>query len=208
MLFRTVLLLLTITATMPGAQSVYAQALQAPVSFFVTSTGPGQGADLGGLSGADAHCQALVTAAGAGAGVWRAYLSAAATDSAPAVHARDRIGAGPWYNALGTVVATDQENLHGANNLTKETAVNESGEVVNGRGDSPNRHDMLTGSHADGTAFDGDDDLTRGNWTSSDAGSVQLGYHDQRRWGSGSHVVELGPRATRLQSERPAWHRG
>ena len=149
------------------------------MSFFVTSTGSGRGADLGGLQGADAHCQSLATAAGAGSGVWRAYLSAAATDASPAIHARDRIGAGPWYNALGTMVAADLENLHGANNLTKATAVNESGEVINGRGDSPNRHDMLTGSQADGSGFDGDRDLTCGNWTSSDAGGAQLGHHDR-----------------------------
>ena len=120
------------------------------MSFFVTSAGPGKGADLGGLDGADKQCQALATAAGAGNRTWHAYLSQQPTANVPGVNARDRIGKGPWINAKGVVVATDVDNLHGANNLTKATALTETGAVVNGRGDTPNMHDMLTGSQPDG----------------------------------------------------------
>ncbi len=146
------------------------------MSFFITSVGPGSGAGLGGLAGADAHCQSLPAAVGAGAGTWRAYLSAAATDDSPLVHARDRIGEGPWHNAEGVQVAADLDELHGDNNLTRETTLTETG-------DSPNRHDILTGSQADGTAAD-DGVLTCGNWTNSDAGSAQLGHHDRRGGGA------------------------
>ena len=157
-----------------------------PLSFFITSAGPGDGANLEGLAGADRHCQMLAEAVGAGDRTWRAYLSAAATASSEAVHARDRIGSGPWYNAAGVLVARDVAHLHSDdNNLTKQTALTESGEVVNGRGDDPNRHDILTGSQLDGTAFPGDDDTTCGNWTSSGDGSAQVGHHD--RQGGGAH---------------------
>jgi hypothetical protein len=152
----------------------------AQMSFFVTSVGSGRGADLGGLAGADAHCQALAQAAGAGQRTWRAYLSASASGGAPAVNARDRIGAGPWRNALGVVVATSVDDLHGANNITKQTAVTERGAVVNGRGDTPNTHDILTGSQEDGRAFTGTEDRTCRNWTYSDAeGSAMVGHHDR-----------------------------
>ena len=138
------------------------------MTFFITSAGPGKGADLGGLEGADRHCQTLAQAAGAGGKTWRAYLS---TQGANAVNAKDRIGRGPWQNAKGTVVAKDVADLHGAsNNLNKETALSEKGEVINGRGDTPNRHDILTGSQSDGTAFTGADDRTCGNWTKSARG--------------------------------------
>lgn len=149
-----------------------------PMSFFVTSVGGGKGADLGGLAGADRHCQSLAAAAGAGARTWHAYLSTNAEGGA--VNARDRIGRGPWRNAKGVVIADSVEQLHGAsNNLTKQTALDEKGQVVNGRGDTPNRHDILTGSQADGTAFTSGPDMTCGNWTQSGAGSAMLGHHDR-----------------------------
>jgi len=156
-----------------------AQAQQAGTSFFVTSTGSGKGADFGGLAGADAHCQKLAAAAGAGGRTWRAYLSTQPAGGAAAVNAKDRIGRGPWQNAKGVVVAKDVAELHGSNNLTKQTALTETGAVVNGRGDTPNQHDILTGSQADGTAFSGDADRTCGNWTRSGEGSAMVGHHDR-----------------------------
>jgi hypothetical protein len=150
------------------------------MGFFVTSAGPGNGADLGGLDGADTHCQQLAEAAGAGDRTWRAYLSTQASGGAAAVDARDRIGDGPWQNAEGVVIAEDVEELHGQNNLSKQTALDEQGEVVNGRGDEPNRHDILTGSQPDGTAFAEGEDRTCGNWTMSGAeGAVMVGHHDR-----------------------------
>ncbi|SEJ31487.1 hypothetical protein SAMN05216201_1077 [Pseudomonas linyingensis] len=154
-------------------------AAQAEMTFFVTSTGMGKGADLGGLAGADAHCQQLAEAVGAGGHTWRAYLSASAADGQPAVHARERIGKGPWRNAKGVVVASDVVQLHGDNNLNKDTALDEHGMPVKGRGDQPNMHDILTGSKADGTAFVGDEDLTCANWTSSTTGAAMVGHHDR-----------------------------
>ena len=157
-----------------------AMAQSADTSFFVTSAGPGKGADLGGLAGADRHCQSLAQAAGGGAKTWRAYLSTQAADGQPAVNAKDRIGKGPWQNAKGTVVAKDVADLHSAgNNLTKQTALSEKGEVINGRGDTPNRHDVLTGSQADGTAFAAGDDRTCKNWTSSTQGAGMVGHGDR-----------------------------
>lgn len=153
------------------------QAQQANMSFFVTSAGPGKGADLGGLAGADAHCQKLAAATGAGGKTWKAYLS---TQGAGAVNARDRIGKGPWMNAKGVTIAKDVAELHGANNLTKQTALSEKGDVINGRGDTPNRHDVLTGSQPDGTAFPPDKDMTCGNWTSSTQGAAMVGHHDRQ----------------------------
>jgi hypothetical protein len=150
------------------------------MSFFVTSRGTGRGGDLGGLAGADAHCQRLAAAEGAGDRQWRAYLSASATDTEPAVHARDRIGQGPWYNAEGLLVAASLNDLHGdAARLTKETAVTERLDTVNGVGETPNEHDILTGSRADGTAYPAEDDLTCRNWTSSVEGRAQVGHHDR-----------------------------
>jgi hypothetical protein len=151
------------------------KAQQANMSFFVTSAGPGKGADLGGLAGADKHCQQLAQSAGAGAKTWHAYLS---TQGAGAVNARDRIGKGPWQNVKGEVIAKSVDELHGANNLTKQTALTEKGEVNNGFGDKPNRHDILTGSQRDGTAFPPDKDMTCKNYTSSTQGSVMLGHSD------------------------------
>ena len=157
-----------------------ASAQQAATTFFVTSAGPGRGADLGGLEGADQHCQRLAQAAGAGARTWRAYLSTQAAGGAAAVNARDRIGRGPWQNAKGVVIAKDVAELHGTNNLTKQTALDEKGEVVKGRGDSPNTHDILTGSQPDGTAFTGGQDMTCGNWTKSGTeGAAMVGHHDR-----------------------------
>ena len=149
------------------------------MSFFVSSVGSGKGADFGGLAGADRHCQSLAAAAGAGQRTWRAYLSATPAGGMPAVNARDRIGRGPWQNVAGVVVARNVAELHGTNNLTKQTALTEKGQVVNGRGDTPNRHDVLTGSQPDGTAVPGTADTTCGNWTRSGEGSAILGHHDR-----------------------------
>ena len=147
------------------------------MSFFVTSANPGRGADFGGLAGADRHCQALATAAGAGHKTWRAYLS---TTGPGAVNARDRIGRGPWTNARGVVVARDVAELHGANQLSKQTALTEKGEPVMGRGDPVNLHDILTGSTPDGrAAAGGTQDTTCGNWTRSGEGSAIVGHHDR-----------------------------
>ena len=156
--------------------SAQVNAQQANMTFFVTSAGPGKGADLGGLEGADRHCQQLAQAAGAGGKTWRAYLS---TQGAGAVNARDRIGRGPWQNAKGEAIAQNVDDLHSANNkLTKQTALDEKGQGVNGRGDSPNKHDVLTGSQPDGRAFAAGDDRTCGNWTKSGAGAAMVGHHD------------------------------
>ena len=155
------------------------------MSFFITSAGPGNGADLGGLEGADQHCQKLAEVVGAGDRTWRAYLSTSATDDMPAVNARDRIGAGPWYNAKGIMVASNVDDLHSdKNQLGKLNALTEKGEMVNGRGDQPNMHDILTGSQLDGTAFSIETDQTCLNWTSNGVGSAQVGHHDRQGGGS------------------------
>lgn len=158
-----------------------ALAQSADTTFFVTSVGSGKGADLGGLEGADRHCQSLAEAAGIRGKIWRAYLSTQASGGTPAVNARDRIGRGPWQNAKGVVIAKDVADLHSANNnLNKQTALTEKGEMVKGRGDTPNEHDMLTGSQPDGTAFASTQDMTCGNWTKSGAdGAAMLGHHDR-----------------------------
>jgi hypothetical protein len=156
-----------------------------PMSFFATSVGSGKGADLGGLAGADAHCQRLATAAGASGKTWRAYLStpptlaAGTTPAVAATHARDRIGTGPWYNAKGMLIARDVAHLHNGNNISKETALDERGTVLKGRGDTPNEHDMLTGTRGDGTAFAPQTDTTCKSWTSSTEGSAIVGHHDR-----------------------------
>ncbi len=181
---------------------------QNSMTFFVTSVGSGKGADLGGLTGADQHCQSLAKAAGAGNRTWRAYLSNSAVGGAAAVNAIDRIGRGPWQNAKGVVIATDIENLHGANNITKATNLTENGTVVNGRGDKPNMHDVLTGSQTNGLAFPAGNDMTCGNWTKSGAdGAVQVGHSDRmggtddyygRSWNS-SHASRGGCSQVALQ---------
>lgn len=156
-----------------------AQAQSPNISFFVTSTGIGNGGNLGGLAGADSYCQTLAQAAGTAAKTWRAYLSTQAAGGTPAVNARDRIGKGPWQNSRGGIIAKDVTELHDANNLTKQTALSEKGDVINGRGDTPNRHDVLTGSQPDGTAFGAGDDRTCKNWTSSTQGSAMVGHSDR-----------------------------
>lgn len=154
------------------------------MSFFVTSSGLGDGANLGGLRGADQHCQDLAYNVGFGDSVWHAYLSTMARDGQPAVNARDRIGTGPWYNYGGELIARDVTDLHSDNaNLTKETILTERGRMVNGRGDDPNMHDMLTGSNLDGTVYTGQGATACDNWTSSGAGSARLGHHDRQGGG-------------------------
>ena len=153
-----------------------AWAQQNNMSFFITSVGSGKGADLGGLEGADRHCQQLAQAAGAGGKTWHAYLS---TQGQGAVNARDRIGRGPWVNAKGQTIAKDVNELHGTNNINKETALTEKGEPVPDRTQRPNMHDILTGSQADGTAFAAGDDRTCGNWTKSGQGAAMVGHHDR-----------------------------
>ena len=162
---------------------VYAdvQAQQSNPSFFITSVGSGKGADLGGLEGADRHCQSLAQAAGAGSRTWRAYLSTQASGGQPAVNARDRIGRGPWHNTKGELIAQNVDDLHSANNkINKQTTLTEKGQMVNGRGDTPNMHDMLTGSQPDGRAFAGGEDMTCGNWTKSGQGAAMVGHHDRQ----------------------------
>ena len=154
-----------------------------PLGFFITSVGSGDGANLGGLAGADAHCQKLASAAGAGNRTWRAYLSG--VENGKPVNARDRIGAGPWFNAKGVQIAANVADLHSdAVQTGKENSLTEKGAVVNGRGDTPNTHDMLTGSQLDGTAFTDGQDHTCNNWTSNSTGSAQLGHHDRQGGGA------------------------
>lgn len=169
--------LLSVSSAMLFALVAAAPAQQNNMTFFVTSVGSGNGGNLGGLDGADAICQKLATAAGAGNKTWRAYLS---TQGPSAVNAKDRIGNGPWMNAKGVVIAKSVSDLHGpSNNLTKQTALNEKGEVISGRGDTPNQHDILTGSQPDGTAFTIADDRTCKNWTSQTQGAAMVGHHDR-----------------------------
>jgi hypothetical protein len=180
---------------MTGSYLAFAQQPPAkpapPMGFFVTSVGMGDGANLGGLAGADKHCQTLAAAAGGGSRTWRAYLS---TQGAGAVNARDRIGAGPWANVKGQVVANNLSHLHGdtlaearlGSNLARGTALTEKGTSVNGQGSTPNEHDILTGSQPDGTAFPAGEDRTCNNWTSNSAGSAQLGHFDRTGGGNAS----------------------
>ena len=178
-----VIFLLMMALSVAGAGLLVAQD-KGQLSFFITSAGPGNGANLGGLAGADAHCQKLAAAVNAGNRTWRAYLSTSASGSQAAVNARDRIGKGPWYNAKGERIAENLDELHSdTNNLTKQTQLTEKGEVVNGRGDKPNRHDILTGSQLDGTAFPAGADKTCGNWTGAAEGSAQVGHHDRQGGG-------------------------
>jgi hypothetical protein len=189
-----------IVSVVLGAYFVEAQqpppapAQQQPMSFFVTSVGLGNGANLGGLAGADRHCQTLAAAAGAGSKTWHAYLSTSAASGQPAVNARDRIGAGPWYSAKGARVAQNVGDLHGdtieqarlGNNINKTTAISEKGEPIKGVGDTPNQHDILTGSQPDGRAYTDGADHTCGNWTSGAAGTAQLGHFDRTGGGNTS----------------------
>ena len=182
---RTLFLLTAIALCALGSYAVWAQ--DARMNFFVTSVGLGNGADLGGLTGADQHCQMLAEAVGAGDRTWHAYLSTSPVlGQAAAVNARDRIGIGPWYNVLGVAIAEDVADLHSENNnFTKETALTEQGEMVMGVGDTPNQHDILTGSTEDGSAFFDGEDHTCQNWRSSGAGSAQVGHSDRRGRGEG-----------------------
>jgi len=167
---------LTLTMTAP-----FALGQDNAMSFFITSAGPGDGANLGGLDGADAHCQGLAKAAGAGGKTWRAYLSVTGDN---AINARDRIGNGPWYNAKGVAIAQDVDDLHSDNVQTdKENSLTENSDMVNGRGDTPNKHDILTGSQMDGTASSVDGDTTCSNWTSNGEGSALVGHHDRQGGG-------------------------
>jgi hypothetical protein len=175
---------LTVLGCMSGPAQREGGASQ--MSFFVTSVNPGKGGDLGGLAGADAHCQSLAAAAGAGKRTWRAYLSTQGKELGDkgVIHARDRIGTGPWYNAKGVRIAQNLDDLHsGRNNVTKETALDERGRMVNGRTEKPNRHDILTGSRPDGTALPPSGrfgDMTCSNWTyGGDKGAAMLGHHDR-----------------------------
>lgn len=179
--------ILTLTGSVLVVGALSAPQGRASMSFFITSTGTGNGADLGGLAGADRHCHTLAEAAGVTGKEWRAYLSAVAKDGQAVVHARDRIGAGPWYNAKGVLVAQDVDVLHSdANLLGKANSLNEKGEPVNGRGDSPNQHDILTGSMPDGRAAVDTLDTTCSNWTSSTSGggSALVGHHDKQGGGA------------------------
>lgn len=191
--------ILCIAVSLIGISSVNAE--ENTMSFFVTSVGSGKGGDLGGLAGADAHCQALATAVGSGNRQWHAYLSTE-EEGKRGVSARDRIGNGPWYNAKGERIANDLTELHLYNKtITKESALNEKGELVNGRGDQPNQHDILTGSMDDGTAyFPDDEDHTCNNWTSSDEGSAQVGHHDRHGGGNLSWTSAHGTRGCSMSA--------
>ena len=192
---RTILgaamLLLAASAAFGQAKDGKGKAPPPPMSFFVTSAGSGKGADLGGLAGADQHCQMLAAAAGRGSSTWHAYLS---TQGAGAVNARDRIGAGPWANAKGQVIAANVAELHGdtleiarlGNRITKSSALTEKGEMAKGVGDSPNEHDILTGSQPDGRGYTDSADHTCNNWTSNSTGTAQLGHSDKQGGGNGS----------------------
>jgi len=176
----------TSSKAQPAPQKSKEQSMTGPMSFFITSTGGGDGANFGGLEGADEHCQDLASDAGAGDKTWRAYLSksgrydrANPEYNAPSVHARERIGTGPWFNAKGELIARDVEHLHSNNNINKQTALSEKGEVINGRSDKPNEHDILTGTRADGTAFSPHIDLTCKNWTHNGEGGAAVGHHDR-----------------------------
>jgi hypothetical protein len=195
-----VLLVSFLTLAQDGGEQGGAQ--KHAMTFFVASVGIGDGGNLGGLAGADAHCLALATAVGAGNHTWRAYLSTQAKNGQPAINARDRIGQGPWYNSRGQQIAMGQADLHGdtlelarlGSNLFKQSALNEKGQVMNGVGDTPNTHDMLTGSQTDGRAYSDTQDHTCNNWTSNGAGSAQVGHSDRvgggnRSWNS-SHATK------------------
>src|SRR5947208_13439841 len=189
-----------ITATLLSlGLSPSVQSQQADMTFFVTSAGPGKGGDLGGLAGADQHCQQLAQAAGAGNKTWRAYLSSATNAAQPAqtVNARDRIGNGPWKNAKGAVIATNVDDLHSENvKINKENGLTEKGEPIKGVGEQPNQHDVLTGSDMQGRAFPGNLNLTCGNWTSDNFGKAMLGHADRR--GIADTVFQRNPIASHM----------
>ena len=173
---------LALTLAILATGNVNAQ--DARMNFFLTGVGPGNGADLGGLDGADAWCEHLAFAVGMGDKTWRAYLSQQASGGQSAVDARDRIVSGPWYNHAGVMIAGDLDELHGENNLTKETQLSEQGNIISGRGDTPNRHDVLTGAQLDGMLAPGSEDTTCSNWTSSGEGSALVGHFDRTGGGA------------------------
>ena len=174
-----------IAASTFGATNAQDSEADNAMSFFITSVGSGDGANLGGLAGADAHCQNLAQAAGSRGKTWRAYLSAHATEEMAAIDARDRIGFGPWYNARGVEVASTLNALHSDfMNLGKEDSLDENGNTVNGRGDTPNEHDILTGSTLAGNTVDDGDNHTCNNWTSNDSGSAHVGHFDRQGGGA------------------------
>jgi hypothetical protein len=176
------------------------QAQQNNMSFFVTSVGSGKGGDLGGLAGADAHCQSLAQAAGAGNKTWHAYLSSSTNpNNGQATNARDRIGNGPWQNAKGVVIAKDVNDLHTNPNINKDTLLDEKGNRIKVRGDTPNMHDMLTGSDLQGRAFSATLNLTCNNWTSSTFGSAMLGHGD--REGIADTVYQHSPFAAHMSRD-------
>ncbi len=176
------------------AGSAQAQPPTGPMSFFVTSDGSGNGGDLGGLEGADAICQNLAESVDQGQLTWRAYLS---TQGPNAVNARDRIGPGPWFNANGAQIAADLDNLHSMlHRMNVSTALDERGQIIPGSGYAPNRHDILTGSQADGTAYPAGEDMTCNNWTSSsDDGKARVGHHDYAAWSSAHNSRGCSPAA-------------
>jgi hypothetical protein len=175
--FAAVLVSMFVVGIQPGLQDP-------PMTFFITSAGPGDGANLDGLEGADRHCQQLAQAVGAGDREWRAYLSTIDELGRSVVNARDRIGNGPWHNVNGTKIADNVDDLHSDNaNLTKETILTENGDVVNGRGDSPNMHDILTGSNLDGTAYTEDGYNNCSNWSNNGDGNARVGHHDRQGGG-------------------------
>ena len=183
---RLVLAVAVLGVGATAASTTVSTQAKPPLGFFITSAGSGDGANLGGLAGADAICQKLGAAAGAGTRTWRAYLSATAVGAQAAVNAKDRIGSGPWFNAVGVKVADNAADLHSDNNkLGKENSLTEKGATVNGRGDTPNTHDMLTGSNLDGTLATAAGDTTCGNWTSNKTdGSALLGHFDKQGGGT------------------------
>lgn len=208
----SIAVLATFAATaLTASPATHAQQSPSPLSmtFFVTSTGSGKGADFGGLAGADKHCQSLAQAAGAGKHAWHAYLSTQSSDGKPAVNARDRIGKGPWHNINGVLIAKNVEDLHRHANINRLTALTEKGGKVNGSGDTPNMHDILTGSQPDGTAFAAGQDRTCGNWTKGGTeGAAMLGHVDRigltdndaaRSWNS-SHPSRGGCSVDALKS--------
>jgi hypothetical protein len=176
-----------------------AQAQQSSMSFFITSEGPGKGGDLGGLAGADAHCQKLAAAVGAGGKTWRAYLSTNSTPAQPGINARDRIGSGPWVNAKGVEIAKNIEDLHANSQINKANGLSEKGEPTKVRGDAVNQHDMLTGSTLEGRAFPPNLNLTCNNWTSSNFGSAMLGHSD--REGIADTVYQHSPISSHMSRD-------
>jgi hypothetical protein len=176
-----------------------AQAQQSNMTFFITSEGSGKGGDLGGLAGADAHCQKLATAAGAGGKTWRAYLSTNSTPAQPGINARDRIGSGPWVNAKGVEIAKNVEDLHTNSQINKANGLSEKGEPTKVRGDTPNQHDMLTGSTLEGRSFPPNMNLTCNNWTSGNFGSAMLGHSD--REGIADTVYQHSPISSHMSRD-------